>query len=603
MFLIKNLLECQLTAIFDALQIDEKCTMVNFPQSAKNLTITLLISSLLLLGCQKMNAKENTGSARAASKSDVLPTDTLATLQGLSQINPKLGKMGRHVIDPNKPTVVKFWASWCPLCLATLQESDAWAKQYPNMNVVSVVSPGHLSEKSPQDFQTWYTVLAKDYANLPVLMDNNGKLIKQFGVQVYPSFAILDKQGNLLKLVKGNLTPAQIRALSDNASNDFAELKALNQAKTPPSQTAQADEQTNNQANKQAASIKALAPINHNGVYYQADGKTPIRTRTIYLAGGCFWGLEAYMERVDGVVDAISGYANGNSASPSYEQVIAGSGHAETVKVIYDIDKTNLATLLAYYVRVIDPTSLNKQGNDRGAQYRTGIYYTDANDKPIIDKTLADLAKKYPQKIVVENKPLANFYDAENYHQDYLSKNPNGYCHIDISLANQKIPVIKALAPATTVTEALNPTRYQNYDKNVKSRLTQAQYDVTQNAATERAFSHQYDHLFAKGLYVDIVSGEPLFLSTDKYDSGCGWPSFTKPISANVITTSTDSSFNMTRTEVRSRVANSHLGHVFDDGPKDKGGLRYCINGDALQFIALADMQAAGYGALMPLVK
>lgn len=172
-----------------------------------------------------------------------------------------------------------------------------------------------------------------------------------------------------------------------------------------------------------------------------------------------------------------------------------------------------------------------------------------------------------------------------------------------LALPIKKIPVIKALAPATTVTEALNPTRYQNYDKNVKSRLTQAQYDVTQNAATERAFSHQYDHLFAKGLYVDIVSGEPLFLSTDKYDSGCGWPSFTKPISANVITTSTDSSFNMTRTEVRSRVANSHLGHVFDDGPKDKGGLRYCINGDALQFIALADMQAAGYGALMPLVK
>ena len=161
MFVIKNLFECQLTAIFDALQIDEKCTMVNFPQSAKNLTAALLISSLLLLGCQKMNAKENTGSARATSKADVLPTDTLATLQGLSQINPKLGKMGRHVIDPNKPTVVKFWASWCPLCLTTLQESDAWAKQYPNMNVVSVVSPGHLSEKSPQDFQTWYTVLAK----------------------------------------------------------------------------------------------------------------------------------------------------------------------------------------------------------------------------------------------------------------------------------------------------------------------------------------------------------------------------------------------------------------------------------------------------------
>ena len=162
---------------------------------------------------------------------------------------------------------------------------------------------------------------------------------------------------------------------------------------------------------------------------------------------------------------------------------------------------------------------------------------------------------------------------------------------------------MKNLTSANSVSQALNPARYQNYDKNLQKRLSKAQYDITQNADTERAFSHEYDHLFAKGLYVDVVSGEPLFLSSDKYDSGCGWPSFTKPISPDVIKTSSDTSFNMVRTEVRSRVANSHLGHVFDDGPKDKGGLRYCINGDALQFIPLANMESAGYGALVSLIK
>ena len=563
-------------------------------------------ASLALTSCQKVDAQPNQAQqdqTQRVGHRALLPSATLATLQRLPQANPyhKNAANPTHGIDPNKPTVVKFWASWCPLCLATLQEANDWAKQYPQINVISVVSPGQLNEKSTQDFAAWYKVVANDYPDLSVLMDSDGTLIRQFGIQVYPNFAILDKQGNLLKLVKGNLTPVQMQALADNASNDFAELKAMNARGAAVTDRAGANPQAH-----------ALTAHQANGVYYQADGKTPIRTHTIYLAGGCFWGLEAYMERVDGVVDAVSGYANGKNIGkpPNYQDVIAGSGHAETVKVTYDTDKTNLATILAYYARVIDPTSLNKQGNDRGVQYRTGIYYTDPADKAVIDQTLAALAKKYQQPIVVENQPLTNFYEAEDYHQDYLSRHPNGYCHIDISLADQKIPVIgkpaqnqSALAPADTIAAALDPKRYQGYDKNLTQRLSRAQYNITQNAATERAFSHAYDHLFDKGLYVDVVSGEPLFLSTHKYDSGCGWPSFTQPIDPQVITTTTDTSFNMVRTEVRSRVANSHLGHVFDDGPRDKGGLRYCINGDALTFIPLAQMPAAGYGALVPLVQ
>ncbi len=529
------------------------------------------------MNANEINTQVNTDTTKP------LPSDTLKKLQTLPQLNPALN--ASQVLDPNKPTVVKFWASWCPLCLAGLAPTNDWAKNYPDMNIVSVVSPSHLNEKPHDEFADWYGAIASDYPHLAVLTDDSGELIKQFGVQVYPSFAILDKAGNLITLVKGDLTQEQIQALSNNARDDFSQLKTLNSKQGDPS------------------SHQLIPKKDSNGIYYQADGKTPINTQTIYLAGGCFWGVEAYMERVDGVVDAISGYANGTTANPSYEQVIQGSGHSETVKVVFDSDKTNLQTILAYYLRVIDPTSLNKQGNDRGVQYRTGIYYTNPSDKAVIEQALNDIKDKYQKPIVVENLPLANFYEAESYHQDYLTKNPNGYCHIDISLANKKIPVIKPLAAANTISEALDPSRYQHYNQDLSTRLSDAQYNITQKGDTERAFSHAYDHLFDKGLYVDIVSGEPLFLSTHKYQSGCGWPSFTQPIDQSVIKTLPDHSYNMIRTEVRSRVADSHLGHVFNDGPKDKGGLRYCINGDALKFIPLDSMEASGYGALVELVK
>ena len=546
------------------------------------LTVTAfaVLTVATFIGCQKMNANE-LSTHEKATDTQSLPSNTLAKLNALPQINPALTD---PILDPNKPTVVKFWASWCPLCLAGLAPTNDWVHSYPDMNIVSVVSPGHLNEKPHGEFADWYGAIASDYPNLAVLTDDSGELIKQFGVQVYPSFAILDKAGNLITLVKGDLTHEQIKALVDNAGSDFSQLKALN-------------------SKNKASDDKLMPKKDKDGIYYQADGKTPINTHTIYLAGGCFWGLEAYMERVDGVVDAISGYANGTTDNPSYEDVIQGSGHSETVKVVFDSNKTNLQTILAYYLRVIDPTSLNKQGNDKGVQYRTGVYYTDAHDKAIIEQALNDIKDKYKKPIVVENLPLANFYEAESYHQDYLTKNPNGYCHIDVSLANKKIPVIKPLPQADTISEALDPNRYQNYNQDLSTRLSDAQYNITQKGDTERAFSHAYDHLFDKGLYVDIVSGEPLFLSTHKYQSGCGWPSFTQPIDQSVIKTLPDNSYNMVRTEVRSRVADSHLGHVFNDGPKDKGGLRYCINGDSLKFIPVDSMPASGYGALVPLVK
>ena len=308
----------------------------------------------------------------------------------------------------------------------------------------------------------------------------------------------------------------------------------------------------------------------------------------IYLAGGCFWGLEAYMERIQGVTDAVSGYANGKGDTTNY-QLLHATDHAETVKVTYDPNKISLDKLLQYYFRVIDPTSINKQGNDRGRQYRTGIYYQNEQDKAVIEAALKTLQSKYQEPIQIEVEPLKNYVEAEEYHQDYLKKNPNGYCHIDIKKADE---------PLIDDKKYLKPS-----DTELKQKLTALQYDVTQGKHTERSFSNEYWDNFAPGIYVDITTGEPLFSSKDKFESGCGWPSFTKPIAAEVAEYQKDNSFNMTRIEVLSRSGHAHLGHVFDDGPRDKGGLRYCINSASIKFIPLDEMEKQGYGDLIPFVK
>ena len=318
-------------------------------------------------------------------------------------------------------------------------------------------------------------------------------------------------------------------------------------------------------------------------------------SKVIYLAGGCFWGLEAYMQKLNGVEDAISGYANGKTENPSYYD-LKTSGHAETVKVLYNPEIISLEDILAHYLRVVNPVSINKQGNDVGTQYRTGIYYTDEADKAIIENILAKEQTKHDKPIAIEVEPLRQFYEAEEYHQDYLEKNPGGYCHIDLSLADK--PLDKDEEPVIDSSRYIKPS-----DEELKKNLTDIQYDVTQNSATERAFSHEYHDSFKRGIYVDITTKEPLFSSTDKFESGCGWPSFSKPISKDVVKYFEDNSHFMHRTEVRSRSGNAHLGHVFNDGPKELGGQRYCINGASLEFIPYDEMDEKGYGYLKYLVK
>lgn len=302
----------------------------------------------------------------------------------------------------------------------------------------------------------------------------------------------------------------------------------------------------------------------------------------IYLAGGCFWGVEGYFAQLEGVVDTTVGYANGKTENPKYEDLIyKNSGHAETVKVVYDRSKISLTDLLIHYFRIIDPLSLNKQGNDKGVQYRTGVYYVSEEQREIVEEFIKLEQEKYIDKIVVEVEPLRRFDDAEEYHQDYLIKNPGGYCHVDLSLAKKPISPKK---------------EYRKPDKSeLKDTLTELQYEVTQNNATERPFTSEYDKKFEKGIYVDIVTGEPLFSSEDKYDAGCGWPSFSKTIKNDEVNYISDTSHGMNRTEVRSKIGDSHLGHVFNDGPIDRGGLRYCINGASLRFIPYDRLEEEGY--------
>ena len=311
--------------------------------------------------------------------------------------------------------------------------------------------------------------------------------------------------------------------------------------------------------------------------------------KEIYLAGGCFWGIEKYFSLVKGIKGTEVGYANGNTENPSYEDVcLKETGHAETVKVCYDENEISLEFLLKLYYDVIDPLAKNRQGNDLGTQYRTGIYYTDERDKKRILASLQELQRNYDSPLAVEVLPLANYFPAEEYHQNYLEKNPNGYCHING----------ECFQKAKQANE--EQTKYRSKPKEVlKELLSEMQYDVTQNNATEPPFRNEYHQNFAEGLYVDITTGEPLFTSKDKFASGCGWPSFSQPIHPASLREVADYAHGMQRVEVRSKIGDAHLGHVFTDGPKESGGLRHCINSAALKFIPKEKMAEEGYGDLL----
>lgn len=360
------------------------------------------------------------------------------------------------------------------------------------------------------------------------------------------------------------------------------------------------------------------------------------QSATAILAGGCFWCVETDFEKLSGVLDVVSGYSGGTSKSPTYENYSKG-GHREVVMISYDPNIVTYSGLVEYLIKHIDPTNGAGSFNDDGIQYSPAVYYANDQEKSAASKAIAsiDALKVYAKPLAVALLPRAEFWKAEDYHQDYHRKNSLKYqlfrslsgrdnfvskhwgAKANVLSLPESSPKLESgsdaavqtvSSPSKAVAEEKKPARpWENFrkpaDNVLRSKLSDTQYRVTQKDATEPAFRNKYWNNHQEGIYVDVVSGEPLFSSHDKFESGTGWPSFVKPIDPKAIVTRVDRSLFSVRTEIRSKRGDSHLGHVFNDGPANRGGLRYCMNSASLRFIPKDKLEEEGYGEFLEQFK